>query len=122
MFGLRCRLLQYQFRYFLFHVIASRFLSSSGDKIRQLLKEKDSKNTKRTYKVAQQVFHEYLLEKGIAEPTERKKSILFVSMFIFSAYNVVLTSKLIIPHITKTSSNNCLLSLLNIPLSIRFCY
>ena len=52
-------------RYFLFHVMASRFLSSSEDEIRQLLEEKDSKNTKRTYKVAQQVFHEYLLEKRI---------------------------------------------------------
>ena len=37
------------FRYFLFHVMASRFLSSSEDEIRQLLEEKDSKNTKRTY-------------------------------------------------------------------------
>ena len=38
------------------------------DEICQLLEEKDSKNTcKRTYKVAQQVFHEYLLKKGIAE-------------------------------------------------------
>ena len=44
------------------------------DEIRQLLEEKDSKNTcKKTYKVAQQVFHEYLLEKGIAEPTEKSE-------------------------------------------------
>ena len=41
--------------------------------VRQLLEEKDSKNTKRTYKVAQQVFHEYLLEKGIAEPKEKSE-------------------------------------------------
>ena len=61
------------FRYFLFHVMAPRFLSSSEDEIRQLLEEKDFKNTKRTYKVSQQVFHEYLLEKGIAEPTEKTK-------------------------------------------------
>ena len=45
--------------------MASRFLSSSEDEIRQLLEKKDSKNTKRTYKVAQQLFHEYLLENGI---------------------------------------------------------
>ena len=51
--------------------MASCFLSSSEDEIRQLLEGKDSKNTKRTYKVAQQVFQEYLLEKGIAEPTEK---------------------------------------------------
>ena len=56
-----------------FHAMASRFLSSSEDEIRQLLEEKDSKNTKRTYKVAQQVFQEYLLEKGIAEPTEKSE-------------------------------------------------
>ena len=44
--------------------------------IRQLLEEKDSKNTCKKniqYKVAQQVFHEYLLEKGIAEPTEKSE-------------------------------------------------
>ena len=45
--------------------MASRFLSSSEHEIRQLLEEKDSKNTKRTNKVAQQVFHEYLLERGL---------------------------------------------------------
>ena len=53
--------------------MASRFLSSFEDEICQLLKEKDSKNTERTYKVAQQVFNEYLLEKRIAEPTEKRK-------------------------------------------------
>ena len=55
MLSLQCRLLQYAvfvginswhgnnifFRYFLFHVMASRFLSSSKDKILQLLEEKD---------------------------------------------------------------------------------
>ena len=85
MLSLRCRLLQYAvfvgmatkqsskkfFDLFCFHAMASRFLSSSEDEIRQLLEEKDSKNTKRTYKVAQQVFQEYLLEKGISEPTEK---------------------------------------------------
>ena len=44
------------------------------DEIRQLLEEKTQKtHGKRTYKVAQQVFHEYLLEKGIAEPTEKSE-------------------------------------------------
>ena len=59
------------FDLFCFHAMASRFLSSSEDEIRHLLEEKDSKNTKRTYKVAQQVFQDYLLEKGISEPTEK---------------------------------------------------
>ena len=36
--------------------MASWFLSSSEDEIRQLLEEKYSENTKRTYKAAQQVF------------------------------------------------------------------
>ena len=30
-------------------------------------------HARKTYKVAQQVFHEYLLEKGIAEPTEKSE-------------------------------------------------
>ena len=59
------------FYLFCFHAMASRFLSSSEDEVRQLLERKDSKNTKRTYNVAQQVFQEYLLGKRIAEPTEK---------------------------------------------------
>ena len=56
MLSLRCRLLQYAvfvasmvgmattfFRYFLFHVMASSFLSSSEGEMRQLLEEKDLK-------------------------------------------------------------------------------
>ena len=53
--------------------MASRFLSSSGDKICQLLEEKNSENTKRTYKAAQQVCHEYLVEKEIKKPMEKSK-------------------------------------------------
>ena len=47
------------------------------DEIRQLLqkvvKKTPKTHAKRTYKVAQQVFHEYLLEKRIAEPTEKSE-------------------------------------------------
>ena len=57
MLSLRCRLLQYAvfvgiqwlawpttfFRYFLFHVMASSFLSSSEGEMRQLFEEKDLK-------------------------------------------------------------------------------
>ena len=57
--------------------MTSRFLSSSEDEIPQLLEEKDSKNTKRTYKVAQQLFHECFLENGIAEPKEKAKLLEF---------------------------------------------
>ena len=53
--------------------MASRFLSSSEVEIRQLLEERLQKHKKNilSYKVAQQVFQEYLLEKGIAEPTKK---------------------------------------------------
>ena len=51
--------------FFCFHAMAFRFLSSSEDEIRQLLEGKASKNTKRTNKVAQQGFREYLLEKRL---------------------------------------------------------
>ena len=102
--------------------MASRFLSSLEDEIRQLLEEKDSENTKRTFKAAQQVFHEYLVEKEIKEPTEKSKIARVSKRFYVearrkdgSAYTIkiqciTLTSTLIIPHITKTSSNNCLLN------------
>ena len=53
--------------------MSSRFLNSSEHNIRQLLEEKDSKNKKNQTKVAQQVFHEYLLKKGIAEPTDKSE-------------------------------------------------
>ena len=53
--------------------MATRFLSSSEDEIRQLLEEKDQNKHKKTYKVAQEAFHEYLLKKGIAEPTEKSE-------------------------------------------------
>ena len=53
--------------------MASRFLSSSEDEIRQLLEGKYSENTKRTYKAAQQVFHEYLVGNEIKEPTEKSE-------------------------------------------------
>ena len=54
--------------------MASRFLSSSEDEIRQLLEEKYSENTKRTYKAAQQVFHEYLVEKGDLRANGKKRN------------------------------------------------
>ena len=38
-----------------------------------LRKKTPKTHAKRTYKVAQHVFHEYLLEKGIAEPIEKSE-------------------------------------------------
>jgi hypothetical protein len=40
---------------------------------RELLENKDADNTKRTYKVAKEVFYEYLNEKGIPEPTAKSE-------------------------------------------------
>ena len=54
--------------------MASQFLSSSEDEIRQLLEEKYSENTKTTYKAAQQVFHEYLAEKRDSRANEENRN------------------------------------------------
>ena len=50
-----------------------RFGNFSEDEIQKLLKNKDADNTKRKYKVAKEVFYEYLDQKGIPEPTEKSK-------------------------------------------------
>ena len=50
-----------------------RFSNFSEDEIQKLLENKDADNTKRTYKVAKEVFYEYLNEKGIPEPTEKSE-------------------------------------------------
>ena len=116
MLSLRCRLLQYAvfvvmartfFRYFLFHVMASRFLSSSKDEIRQLLEEKDSKNKKRTF------FRHHVYFLSLQCIIKQLSDSVFVICKIInvspSARLITLTSTLIIPHITNTSSNNCLI-------------
>ena len=53
--------------------MASRFASSTQQEIEKLLEDKDSKNTKRSTKVAKEVFQEYLKEKNIQEPHSRKE-------------------------------------------------
>ena len=50
-----------------------RFSNFSEDEIQKLFEDKDVDNTKRTYKVAKEVFYKYLNEKGIAEPTEKRE-------------------------------------------------
>ena len=138
--------------------MASRFASSTQQEIEKLLEDKDSENTKRSTKVAKELFYEYLKEKNIQEPHDkkelaqvlksfyveaRKKDViagmmllsllsskqciikqLLDSVFVISGIIkvsesvislslrlrlITLTSTLIIPDITKTSSNNCLL-------------
>ena len=124
--------------------MASRFASSTQQEIEKLLEEKDSENTKRSTKVAKELFYEYLKEKNIQEPHDKKElaqvlksfyvdnaimclslfslkqciikqlldSVFVISGIIKVSVSVVsrsrtLTSTLIIPDITKISSNNC---------------
>ena len=133
--------------------MASRFASSTQQEIEKLLEDKDSENTKRSTKVAKELFYEYLKEKNIQEPHDKKElaqvlksfyvfmliaAIMHLSLFsskqciikqlldsVFVISGIIkvsvsvmslslrlqlmtLTSTLIIPDITKTSSNNCL--------------
>ena len=48
--------------------MASRFASSTLEEIEKLHEDKDSENTKRSTKVAKELFYEYLKEKNIQEP------------------------------------------------------
>ena len=52
--------------------MACRFASATEKDIERLLDEKDSQNTKRSTKVAKELFSEYLKEKNIQEPVEKK--------------------------------------------------
>ena len=133
--------------------MAPRFASSTQQKIEKLLEDKASENTKRSTKVAKELFYEYLKEKNIQEPHDKKElaqvlksfyvfmliaAIMRLSLFsskqciikqlldsVFVISGIIkvevsvislslrlrlitLTSTLIIPDITKTSSNNCL--------------
>ena len=53
--------------------MACRFASSTQQEIEKLLEDKDSENTKRSTKVAKELFFEYLKEKNIQEPHDKKE-------------------------------------------------
>ena len=53
--------------------MASRFASSTQQEIEKLLEDKDSENTKRSTNVAKELFYEYLKEKNIQEPHDKKE-------------------------------------------------
>ena len=53
--------------------MASRFASSPQQEIEKLLEDKDSENTKRSTKVAKELFYEYLKKKNIQEPHDKKE-------------------------------------------------
>ena len=52
---------------------ACRFASSTQQEIEKLLEDKDSENTKRSTKVARELFYEYLKEKNIQKPHDKKE-------------------------------------------------
>ena len=47
--------------------------SSTQQEIEKLLEDKDLENTKRSTKVAKELFYEYLKEKNIQEPHDKKE-------------------------------------------------
>ena len=53
--------------------MASRFASSTQQEIQKLLEDKDSENTKRSTKAVKELFYEYLKEKNIQEPHDKKE-------------------------------------------------
>ena len=53
--------------------MACRFTSSTQQEIEELLEDKDSENTKRSTKVAKELFYEYLKEKNIQESHDKKE-------------------------------------------------
>ena len=53
--------------------MASRFASLTQQEIEKLIEDKDSENTKRSTNVAKELFYEYLKEKNIQEPHDKKE-------------------------------------------------
>ena len=116
--------------------MTSRFASLTEQDIEKyIVEDKDSQNTKRSTKVAKELFADYVKEKKLREPAEKKELAQTLKTFnvkarkkkICSMYNKTIirfgfcdiqknqvlsngtpTSTLIILDITKTSSNACL--------------
>ena len=61
--------------------MASRSASSTQQEIEKLLEDKDSENTKRSTKVAKELFYEYLKEKNIQEPHDKKELVQVLKSF-----------------------------------------
>ena len=115
--------------------MTSRFASFTEQDIEKIVEDKDLQNTKRSMKVAKELFADYVKEKKLREPEEKKELAQTLKTFnvkarkkkICSMYNKTIirfgfcdiqknqvlsngtpTSTLIILDITKTSSNACL--------------
>ena len=94
--------------------MTSRFASLTEQVIEKIVEDKDTQNTKRPTKVAKKLFADYVKEKKLSEPEEKKeltqtlKTYSLHSVFVISRIIKVSTSTLIILDITKTSFNDCL--------------
>ena len=67
--------------------MASRFGSSTQQEIEKLLENKYSENTKRSTKVAKELFYEYLKEKNIQEPHDKKELAQVLKSFMWKRNN-----------------------------------
>ena len=82
--------------------------------IEKIVEDRDTQNTNWLTNVAKELFADYVKEKKLSEPEEKKeltqtlKTYILHSVFVISKIIKVSTSTLIILDITKTSSNNCL--------------
>ena len=54
--------------------MARRFASSTEQKIEKLLRQKDSENKRRLTKIVKELFHEYLKEKSLQKPEDKKET------------------------------------------------
>ena len=66
--------------------MASRFASSTQQEIEKSLEDKDSENTKRSTKVANELFYEYLKKKNIQEPHDKKELAQVLKSFFVDIY------------------------------------
>ena len=65
--------------------MACQFASSTQQEIEKLLEDKYSENTKRSTKVAKKLFYEYLKEKNIQEPHNKKELVQVLKSFYVEA-------------------------------------
>ena len=75
--------------------MASQFASSTQQEIEKLLEDKDSENAKRSTKVAKELFYEYLKEKNIQEPHDKKElAQVLKSFFVFMLITAIMSLSL----------------------------
>ena len=62
-----------------------RFSSSLETNIAKLLEDKDAENAKRSTKVGKQIWRDFLLEKNVEEPSEKRDLALVLKSFYVDA-------------------------------------